>query len=106
MPSASLDRLLRVVSEIERVRSSSCFCSSMRVKVVLPAPDGEERISISPRRPYFLCAVASLFISLSLFPPCKPQRPSVDGLPASLDILRLFAQLLDFDLQFQPEIGQ
>jgi len=50
MPSTSLVRRWRVVTEIESVRSSALSCSNWRVSVVLPAPEGEERISISPRR--------------------------------------------------------
>src|SRR5215831_1696484 len=86
MPSASLERRLRVVSEIESVRSSSFFCSSIRVRVVLPAPEGEERINIRPRLP--------------------PGRAVPSVSIRSLDILRLFAQLLHFDLQFQADRRQ
>src|SRR5436305_1029114 len=51
MPSASLWRRGRVVTEIDKVRSSLSACNSMRVSVVFPAPEGEDRISMSPRRP-------------------------------------------------------
>ena len=50
MPSTSLERRGLVVTEIDKVRSSALVCNNMRVKVVLPAPDGDDKISISPRR--------------------------------------------------------
>src|ERR1700730_56683 len=80
MPSTSLERRARVVTEIDSVRSSSLVWRSIRVKVVLPAPDGEERTTIKPRR-------SSNCISL-------------------LDILDLFAELLDLDAQFEAEPRQ
>src|ERR1700761_4091758 len=75
MPSASEERRARVVTEIDSVRSSALSCSSMRVSVVLPAPEGEERIRIIPRR---------------------RMRPR------SFDVLHLLAQLLDMRAQFEP----
>jgi len=38
MPSTSLDRLGRVVTEMDSERSRLRSCSSMRVSVVFPAP--------------------------------------------------------------------
>src|SRR5947207_9052597 len=91
MPSTSLERRARVVTEIDSVRSSSFAWSSIRVKVVLPAPDGEERISIKPRpRGPAICSFAKRFSR------CK----------FLLDILDLFAELLDLDAQFEAEPRQ
>src|ERR1700730_14614205 len=91
MPSTSLERRARVVTEIDSVRSSSLVCSSIRVKVVLPAPDGEERISIKPRpRVLAVCSFAERSSR------CK----------FLLDILDLFAELLDLDAQFEAELRQ
>ena len=56
MPSTSDGRCFRVVTDTESVRSSALSCISIRVSVVLPAPDGEDRIRIMPRR---LAAIAS-----------------------------------------------
>ena len=56
MPSTSDERRVRVVTETESVRSSALSCISIRVSVVLPAPEGEDRIRIMPRR---LAAIAS-----------------------------------------------
>src|SRR5580700_9231976 len=91
MPSTSLERRARVVTEIDSVRSSSLVWRSIRVKVVLPAPDGEERISIKPRpRARAVCSIAGRSSS----------RISL------LDILDLFAELLDLDAQFEAEPRQ
>src|ERR1700731_2985514 len=91
MPSTSLERRVRVVTEIDSVRSSSLVCSSIRVKVVLPAPDGEERISIKPRpRALTVCSFAARSSS------CK----------VLLDILERCAELLDLDAQFEAEPRQ
>src|SRR5580704_6695706 len=86
MPSTSLERRARVVTEIDSVRSSSLVWRSIRVKVVLPAPDGEDRISIKPRpRALAVCSFAERSSS------CK----------FLLDIMDLFAKLLDLDAQFE-----
>src|SRR6202023_1532392 len=91
MPSTSLERRARVVTEIDSVRSSSLVWRSIRVKVVLPAPDGEERISIKPRpRALAVCSFAERSSR------CK----------FLLDILDLFAELLDLDAQFEAEPRQ
>src|ERR1700730_12491518 len=91
MPSTSLERRTRVVTEIDNVRSSSLVWSSIRVKVVLPAPDGEERISIKQRpRARAVCSFGG--------------RSS--GCEFLLDILYLFAQLFDCDAQFEAEPRQ
>src|ERR1700724_633747 len=91
MPSTSLERRARVVTEIDSVRSSSLVWRSIRVKVVLPSPDGEERISIKPRpRALAVCSFAERSSR------CK----------FLLDILDLFAELLDLDAQFEAEPRQ
>src|ERR1700730_1440754 len=91
MPSTSLERRVRVVTEIDSVRSSSLVWRSIRVKVVLPAPDGAERISIKPRpRALSVCSIAERSSS------CK----------FLLDILDLFAELLDLDAQFEADPRQ
>src|ERR1700730_14477552 len=91
MPSTSLERRARVVTEIDKVRSSSLVWSSIRVKVVLPAPDGEERISIRPRpRVLAVCSFAERSSSCT----------------SLLDILDLFAELLYLDAQFEAEPRQ
>src|ERR1700720_2157770 len=93
MPSTSLERRARVVTEIDSVRSSSLVWSSIRVKVVLPAPDGEERISIKPRprpRARAVCSFAGGSSSCNFL----------------LDILDLFAELFDLDAQFEAEPRQ
>src|SRR6516225_4812020 len=77
MPSTSEDRRGRVVTDTESVRSSALSCISIRVSVVFPAPDGEDRIRIMPRR---LAAIA----------------------PISLDVLDLLAELLDLRPEFKP----
>src|SRR5271166_5210884 len=82
MPSTSEERRGRVVTEMDRVRSSALSCISMRVSVVLPAPDGEDRIRIMPRRLAF--AISNLFSRISL------------------DVLGLLAELLDLGPEFKP----
>src|SRR5665213_629966 len=97
MPSTSLDRRGRVVTEIDSVRSSAFVCSSMRVKVVLPAPEGDDRISISPRRSSVSPADRTISDkSWVRSPTCI----------ALLDILNLLAELLDFDAQFEADRRQ
>src|SRR5271165_7086329 len=83
MPSTSEERRGRVVTEMDRVRSSALSCISMRVSVVLPAPEGEDRIRIMPRRLAF--AISNLTFSR-----------------ISLDVLRLLAELLDLGPEFKP----
>src|SRR5271165_2266401 len=78
MPSTSDERRGRVVTDTDSVRSSALSCVSMRVSVVLPAPEGEDRIRIMPRR----------------------LRVIVPGLV--FDWLRLLAALLDLRPQFKP----
>src|SRR5664279_758535 len=97
MPSTSLERRARVVTEIDKVRSSSLVCNSMRVKVVLPAPDGEERISIKPRRPSgaFRAGLVSSFANWFS-----------SGMSFLLDVLDLLAELLDLDAQFETKRRQ
>src|ERR1700737_1528730 len=91
MPSTSLERRARVVTEIDSVRSSSLVWSSIRVKVVLPAPDGDEGISIKPRpRALAVCSFAERSSR------CK----------FLLDILDLFAELFDLAAQFEAEPRQ
>src|SRR5579871_2124267 len=75
MPSTSDERRARVVTDTESVRSRFLSCISMRVSVVFPAPEGEERIRIIPRR----------------------RAPII-----SLDVLNLLAELLDLSLEFKP----
>src|SRR3954466_3325398 len=65
--------------------------SSLREIVVLPAPEGEERTSISPR-------------CLTSTKPDDPAVPLISGF--SLDILDLLAQLLDRGLQLDADIGE
>src|SRR5580698_5037436 len=67
--------MARVVAETESVMSLS-LSSKRRDSVVLPAPDGEDSTSISPRR------------------------------LISLDILRLLAELVDHGLERQPRAGK
>src|ERR1700737_5348156 len=90
-PATSPERRVRVVTEIDSVRSSSLVWRRLRGKVVLPAPDGEERISIKPRpRALAVCSFAERSSR------CK----------FLLDILDLFAELLDLDAQFEAEPRQ
>src|SRR2546429_686424 len=96
MPSTSLERRARVVTEIDSVRSSSLVWSSIRLKVVLPAPDGEERISIKPRPPSGVFRAGTVS---SLANRCS------SGMDL-LDILDLLAELLDLDAQFETERRQ
>ena len=41
---------IEIVTEMDKFKSRSRFCSIIRVRVVLPAPEGEERIKTTPRR--------------------------------------------------------
>ena len=74
-----------MVTETERSIWPSAF-SSLRESVVLPAPDGEDRTSIKPRRATVLCFAAP---ASSLF-----------------HILDLLAELFDRGLQLKPDIGE
>src|SRR6478736_6521076 len=85
MPSISLARRGRVVTETESVRLDSCS-RSRRVSVVFPAPDGEDSTSISPRRE---------MVSFSRF-----------AVIASLDVLDLLAELLHLGLEIEAYDGQ
>src|SRR3954466_12043742 len=85
MPSISLARRGRVVTETESVRLDSCS-RKRRVRVVLPAPDGDDNTSISPRRE---------MVSFS--------RVAVI---ASLDVLYLLAELLHLGLEIEANDGQ
>src|SRR3954447_20939509 len=72
--------------------------SSLREIVVLPAPEGEERTNISPRR---LTSTnpddpAGAFIA----------SPLVPGESPSLDVLDLLAQLLDRRLELDADRGE
>ncbi len=60
--------------------------SSIRDSVVLPAPDGDDNTSISPRR--------AMILDLAW--------PA----PSLLQILHLLAELLDHGLQLEADIGQ
>src|SRR5262245_60005579 len=64
----------------------------MRDNVVLPAPDGEDSTSMSPRR-----AIASL--PRPCFEPLAP-------LAALFKVLHLLAELLDQALELEPDIGE
>src|SRR6476620_142882 len=86
MPSTSLARRGRVVTEMDRVRLGSSSRRS-RVSVVLPAPDGEESTSIRPRRPMMSFSSSAV-------------------MRGSLDILHLLAELLDLRLEVQPDDGE
>src|SRR5262245_34246194 len=70
--------------------------SSLREIVVLPAPEGEERTSIKPRR-------------LTSMKPDDP-APLCDRWPlmdsSSLDVLDLLAQLLDRGFELDADIGE
>src|SRR5690349_3886682 len=55
------------------------FWTSKRARVDLPAPEGEESTSISPRRP---------------------------AIAASLDILNLLAELIDYRLHLEADPGK
>src|SRR5262245_51841384 len=59
----------------------------MRDSVVLPAPDGEDSTNIRPRR-------------------STPSNPWLPAAIASLQILYLFAELLDDVLHLEPGIGE
>src|SRR5690349_1374650 len=61
--------------------------------VVLPAPEGEERTSISPRR-------------LTSMKPDDPAGALISLKSLSLDVLDLLAQLLDRRLQVDPDVGE
>src|SRR3569623_574806 len=90
MPAVSPGRFWRVVAETDMVRLGS-RPSSLREIVVLPAPEGEERTSISPRR-------------LTSMNPEDPVGLLIK--PSSLDVLDLLAQLLDRRLQVDPDAGE
>src|SRR5690242_16530562 len=64
---------------------------SFREIVVLPAPEGEERTSISPRR-------------LTSMKPDDPAAVLIKS--SSLDVLDLLAQLLDRRLQVDADAGE
>src|ERR1700746_3989754 len=65
---------------------------SRRDSVVLPAPEGEDSTNIKPRRspPSEPCLRAAMF------------APDL----ASLQVLHLFAELLDHAFHLEPRIGQ
>src|ERR1044072_2130876 len=66
--------------------------SSLREIVVLPAPEGEERTSISPRR------------LTSMKPDDAGAVITLES--SSLDVLDVLAQLLDRRLQVEPDAGE
>src|ERR1700677_3337392 len=96
MPSTSLVRRGRVVTEMDKLRSSSFVCSSMRVSVVLPAPDGEDKISMRPR-----CVGNGLETAVARLRG-RPICESFGGM-GSLYILNLLTQLLDLGAQFEAD---
>src|SRR5205807_5748208 len=63
--------------------------SSSRESVVLPAPEGEDRTSMRPRRAT-----------------TAPLRWSFSAGIASFQILDLLAELLDHALELEPDIGE
>src|SRR5215813_3292919 len=67
--------------------SAGISATSMRDSVVLPAPDGEDSTNIRPRR-------------------STPSNPWPPAAIASLQILDLFAELLDDILHLEPGIGE
>src|SRR5262245_62411455 len=76
MPSSSPLRFTRVVCEIDMAIPGS-VSTSRRAIVVLPAPEGEDRTSMSP--------LLAMPFPISL-----------------LDVLDLLAQLVDDGLEFEP----
>src|SRR5262249_14195754 len=86
--STSPGLCLRVVTETESSTPGSA-ASSLRDSVVLPAPEGEDSTSMSPRR-----AMASL----SWWPP-----PAVIG---AFPVLHPLAELPDHELELQPAVAQ
>src|SRR5689334_17266651 len=63
-------------------RTPARSSTRLRVSVVFPAPDGEDRMRMRPRR---------------------PTGDFESWLTASLHILNLLAELLDHGLQFKPD---
>jgi hypothetical protein len=70
-----------VVAETD-ISISRSSCRSRRLRVDLPAPDGEATTSMTPLR----------------------LKPAVGDM--SLDILHLLPELLDQPLEIEPELGQ
>src|ERR1700690_2382032 len=129
MPSASEERRVRVVTEIDSVRSRFLSCSNIRVSVVLPAPEGEDRIRIMPRRVkgklgLIRCSAPARAIArfgrAVQVPGGGATRRSPSDLrtgsgscrggsrasSGSFDVLHLLAQLLDLDAQFKSLAGE
>src|ERR1700712_5843775 len=91
-PSISEGRRARVVTEIESSSPQPPSSAMARVSVVLPAPEGEDRIRIRPRRPTGsrgFAFVPVIFVSTSL-----------------LDVLNLLAELLHDGLQVESDPRQ
>src|SRR5258706_14388511 len=90
MLAASLRIQGRVVTETDIWRSGS-RSRSIRESVVLPAPEGDDRTSINPRR------------RISVNPLCG--SAGTMALPL-FDVLDLFAQLLNGDLEVEADARQ
>ena len=94
-----------MVTETERVRSSALSCISMRVSVVLPAPEGEDRIRIIPRRLGFaILRSHSTFCDLlaellDLRPEFKPLRGQRDVVRLGAEGVGLAAELLGEEIE-------
>src|SRR5262249_22264921 len=83
------------------------LASSMRDSVVLPAPDGEDKTSISPRRTmaifFGLFRATGRFTMLSALPTFPAEPRENNGL---FEVLHLLAELLDNGLELKPDLGE
>src|SRR5476649_1672765 len=100
MPSFSPGRLSRVVQEMLSEIWES-LPSNWRDRVVLPAPEGEDRTSIKPRR--WTANVSASFDILHLLPHALDGALQIDADPRQLDVRRLRAQRIGFTIELLAE---
>src|SRR6476469_6030800 len=75
--------------------------SSCRDRVVLPAPDGEDRTSIRPRR--WMAGASASFDILDLLPHALDGALEVDADARQLDVGRLRAQRIGLAIELLAE---
>src|SRR5215208_3270417 len=92
MPSRSPGRIGRVVYETENSRAGNSV-RRRRVSVVLPAPDGDETMTSTPRR-----ASPGRSGPATSSPPLASGLLSVGLMRRSFDVLDLLAHLLELGL--------
>src|SRR5476649_1432529 len=83
----------------------SAMCESLprswRDRVVLPAPDGEDRTSIRPRR--WIAGASASFDILHLLPHALDGALQIDADARQLDVRQLRAQRIGFTIELLAE---